>query len=101
LGPGFLESVYHNAMKNELELQNIPFETEKEIKIVYKNKEVGLHRFDILIDNKIIIELKAISKITDIHRAQIMSYLKAARLNVGLIINFAKDIIEIKRVVKE
>jgi GxxExxY protein len=101
LGPGFIESVYHNAMENEMELQDIPFETEKTIRIFYKNEEVGLHRVDLLIDNKIVIELKAVYDISDIHVSQVISYLKATKLNVGLIINFSKNKIDIQRIVKE
>ena len=99
LGPGFIEIIYHNAMKKELELQNIPFETEKGIIITYKNEQVGLHRLDLLINNEIIVELKAVKEITDVHLSQIISYLKATELNVGLILNFSKPKIDIKRVV--
>ena len=99
LGPGFIESIYHNAMKKELEIQSIPFETEKEIIIKYKNEQVGLHRLDLLINNKIIVELKAVKEITDIHLSQIISYLKATGLSVGLILNFSKPKIDIKRVI--
>ena len=99
LGPGFIEIIYHNAMKKELDIQNIPFETEKEIIIKYKNEQVGLHRLDLLINNDIIVELKAVKEITDVHLSQIISYLKATGLNVGLILNFSKPKIDIKRVV--
>ena len=99
LGPGFIEIIYHNAMKKELDIQNIPFETEKEIIIKYKNEQVGLHRLDLLINNDIIVELKAVKEITDVHLSQIISYLKATGLNVGLILNFSKPKIDIKRVI--
>ncbi len=99
LGPGFIESIYHNAMKKELTLQNIPFETEKEIKIVYKDDEIGEHRLDLVINNEIIVELKAVKEIADVHLAQVLSYLKASGLHIGLILNFSKSKIDIKRVV--
>lgn len=99
LGPGFLESIYHNAMKKELGLRNIPFETEKEIKIIYKDEQMGEHRIDLVVNNEIIVELKAVKKIADIHLAQVISYLKASELHIGLILNFSKSKVEIKRVV--
>ena len=67
--------------------------------IKYLGVEVGLHRLDLLIENQIIIELKAVKELTDIHFAQLRSYLKATGLNVGLLFNFAKPTLEIKRVV--
>ncbi|UCH87988.1 MAG: GxxExxY protein [Thermoplasmata archaeon] len=98
LGPGFIESVYHNALKKELELKEIPFETEKEIKINYKNNEVGTHRLDLIIEDQIIVELKAVENISKVHIAQVISYMKATGLGITLILNFSKTKVEIRRI---
>ncbi len=98
LGPGFVEIIYHNALKYELNLQNIPFETEKGIEIYYKDKLVGLHRLDLLVNNEIVVELKAMKDILSGHISQVVSYLKATKIKTGLILNFSKPRLEIKRV---
>ena len=99
LGPGFLESIYEQALKVELVEHDIHYDSQKDIKIKYLGVEVGLHRLDLLIENQIIIELKAVKELTDIHFAQLRSYLKATGLKVGLLFNFAKPTLDIKRVV--
>ena len=99
LGPGFLENIYEEALKIELSKNQIKFETQKEVKIEYREIEIGTHRLDMIVENQIIIELKAIRELTDVHFAQIRSYLKATALKVGLLLNFAKPTLEIKRVV--
>jgi len=99
LGHGFLENIYEEALKIEFGTHNITFENQKEIKIKYLDTQIGLHRLDLVVENKIIVELKAVKELTDIHFAQLRSYLKAANLKVGLLLNFAKPTIEIKRVV--
>ena len=99
LGPGFLENIYEQALKVELAEHDIHYDSQKDIKIKYLRVEVGLHRLDLLIENQIIIELKAVKELTDIHFAQLRSYLKATGLKVGLLFNFAKPTLEIKRVV--
>ncbi|MHC5038390.1 MAG: GxxExxY protein [Planctomycetota bacterium] len=88
LGPGFLESVYERALCHELEIQNIRFERQKEISIEYKGLEIAGHRIDILIGERLILELKAVEEIAPIHEAQLLSYLKSTELRAGLIINF-------------
>ena len=99
LGPGFLEAIYEEALKVELSEQSMRYDSQKEIKIEYLGVEIGVHRFDLLIEKKIIVELKAVKELTDIHFAQLRSYLKAAGLKVGLLLNFAKPTLEIRRVV--
>jgi GxxExxY protein len=74
-------------------------ESQKEIKIEYLDVAVGLHRLDLIVENKLIIELKAVKEFSDIHFAQLRSYLKATGLKVGLLLNFAKPTLDIKRVV--
>lgn len=72
---------------------------QKEIKVKFDEHLIGFQRVDLMVENKVIIELKAVSEINNIHKAQLLSYLKAAEKEVGLILNFAKPIIEIKRIV--
>jgi GxxExxY protein len=99
LGPGYIESIYEEALKVEFARRKINFEHQKEIKIYYRGVNVGKHRLDLLVENEIIVELKAIKELTDIHFAQILSYLIATRLKVGLLMNFSKPTLEVKRVV--
>ena len=99
LGPGFLEAIYEEALKVELSEQSMHYDSQKEIKIEYLGVEIGVHRLDLLVEKKIIVELKAVKELTDIHFAQLRSYLKAAGLRVGLLLNFAKPTLEIRRVV--
>ena len=98
LGPGFIESVYQNALKKELELRQLDFEEEKQIKIMYKDTEVGHHRMDLVVNDEVVVELKAVEDISRVHVAQAISYLKATNIRVGLILNFAKSKIDIRRV---
>jgi GxxExxY protein len=99
LGPGFLESIYHNALKIELEKRNLLFETEKVVIIKYEGEVVGEHRLDLVMKDEVVVELKAVHDISDAHFSQIISYLKATSKKVGLIINFSKSTIDIKRTV--
>lgn len=101
LGCGFLESVYQEALEMELKYQNIPFESQKEIKISYRDKELQ-HYFiaDLVCYDKIIIELKSVKNLDDIHRAQLLNYLKATNLKLGILVNFsAHPKVEIERIV--
>lgn len=99
LGPGFLESVYHRAMKVALRNRTMLYESEKEITIVFEGEDVGTHRIDLLVGSEIIIELKAVKALEDIHFAQLRSYLKATGLHVGLLMNFNSPTLVVKRVV--
>ena len=99
LGPGFLESIYQIALPIQLRKDGLNVETQKEIKIYYDGHEIGIHRLDLMVENEIIIELKAVKEFNDSHIAQVMSYLKATGLKVGLLLNFAKATLGIKRVV--
>jgi len=99
LGPGFLENIYEEAVKVELSEHGLQFEFQKEIKVEYLGVEVGVHRLDLVVEDKIIVELKAVKELTDIHFAQLLSYLKATGLKVGLLLNFAKPTLEVRRVV--
>jgi GxxExxY protein len=98
LGPGFLESIYRKSLMIELEKTGLKCETEKEIIICYENQKVGNHRLDILVENKIIIELKTVEELNKAHYAQIKSYLKGAGLEIGLLVNFSKEMADYRRV---
>ena len=99
LGPGFLELVYENALSIEFESCDVPYEKQWEIPIFYKNEEVGKHRLDMFVFNRFVVELKAIKEVTNEHFAIVRSYLKAVGQKHGLILNFSKPTLEIKRVI--
>ena len=99
LGPGFLENIYEEALKVELSEHDFHFDAQKEIIIEYLAVVVGLHRLDLVVENTVIVELKAVKELTDIHFAQLRSYLKATGLKVGLLLNFSKPTLEVRRVV--
>lgn len=99
LGPGFLESIYENAFIIELQKQNLKFKQQKEVIIKYDGLEVGRHRLDLIVEDTIIVELKAVKNIEDVHFAIVKSYLKALGKEHGLIINFSKKVLEVKRVI--
>jgi len=88
LGPGFMEAVYEEALCVELELRGIPFIRQAPITVSFKNRTVGEGRVDLLVADKLIVELKAVDRLSVIHTAQILSYMKAAECKLGLIINF-------------
>ena len=99
LGPGFLESVYENALIIELHKQNLKVERQREVTIKYDEIEVGRHRLDLIVDDTIVVELKAVKNVEDFHFAIVKSYLKALGKEHGLIINFSKPVLEVKRVI--
>ena len=89
LGPGLLESAYESCLAHELTLRGLPFDRQVELPIVYKNERVDCgFRLDLLVDDVVIVELKAIDKLLPIHEAQLMTYLKLSKRRVGLLINF-------------
>ena len=99
LGPGFLESLYEEALAHELEPRNITFERQKAFTVSYKDRVVGTHRLDLVIDGKIALELKAVSSLTDVFKQQTLSYLRAADLRLGILINFGASRVESTRIV--
>jgi GxxExxY protein len=99
LGPGFLESIYENSMKVALRKRGLEFEYQQEVRVNYEGEEVGLHRLDLVVQKEIILELKAIKALEDVHFAQVRSYLKATGLHVGLLLNFNAPTLIIKRIV--
>ncbi|MBS1810148.1 MAG: GxxExxY protein [Acidobacteria bacterium] len=100
LGFGFLEKVYENALLVAFRLVGIKAEQQVPIKVYFKGVIVGEYIADILVEDKIILELKSQDKITDVHRAQTLNYLKATNLKVALILNFGKRSLEHERLVR-
>ena len=98
LGYGFLEKVYENAMFIELEKQGLFCERQEAIKVYYKNELVGDYYADIIVENKVIIELKAVEKIIKKHEVQLVNYLKATDIEVGLLLNFGSEPQIVRRV---
>ena len=88
LGPGYAEALYERAMAIELRHRNIPFNEQVTIQVGYRGEMVGEGRIDLLVQNDLIVELKAIDTLAPIHTAQVVSYLKATGKNLGLLINF-------------
>ena len=99
LGPGFLESVYESALAKELAARKIHFKTQDRLKVMYKGESMGKFRTDILVENKVVIEIKALSHLTSEHTAQAIHYLTATRKKLALLINFGAPRIAVKRVI--
>ena len=88
LGPGYLEGVYEEALVVELGLRGVLFERQKPIAVTYKGHNVGEGRVDLLVGDELLVELKAVEALAPIHKAQLLSYLKATGCHLGLLINF-------------
>jgi GxxExxY protein len=99
LGPGFTEDIYENAFICELGFQYIPYEQQKPIFITYKGQRVGNYRLDLVIDGKIILELKAVTALTELFKQHVLSYLKETDLRLGILINFGALRVEHHRVI--
>ncbi len=98
LGNGFQEVVYQRALAVELQRQGLSFQREFEMTIFYTNVQVGTRRIDFFVEGKIMVELKAITMLEDVHLAQAKNYLEAYNLSVGLLLNFGSVSLEFKRV---
>ena len=99
LGPGFLEKVYENALLIELRSRGLKAEAQVSIKVLYKDDVVGEYIADILVEDSVIVELKTVESLEKIHEAQLLNYLKATGLNIGMLVNFRHPKAEIKRLV--
>lgn len=100
LGCGFLERVYQDALEIEFQERGIPYEREKEIRIMYKGRPLGNpYRADFVCYGRIIVELKAVSETTGVHRAQILNYLKATKMKLGILANFGERFLAPERIV--
>ena len=99
LGSAYEEKLYQRALYLEFQRAKLKFEREKEINVNYGNVTIGKKKLDFIVDDKVVVELKKVEAIDKVHIAQVVSYLKTLNLNVGLILNFGKSKLEIKRVV--
>ncbi len=98
LGPGFNESIYHNAFKMALEDQGLNYQTEKSFKVLFQGKDVGKMRVDLSIEDKVIVEIKSLTgDIPTVFELQVLSYLKASGYKIGLLINFGNKSCQIRR----
>jgi len=98
LGNGFQEVIYQRALDIEMKLAHIEFAREMEMSIFYRDFEIGTRRVDFFIENKVMVEIKAITKLEDVHLAQAMNYQEAYKMEIGLLINFGSKSLEFKRV---
>ena len=96
-----MERIYEKALRQEFLRNKINFEFQKQIKVKYKDTELGIQQIDFLIEDEIVLEIKAVSEINNINKAQLISYLKTIDKRVGLVLNFAREKLEIKRVVNK
>jgi len=100
LGPRFIEKIYHAALKIAFNQEGLKYETEKRFEVYYQDKKVGTLIVDLVIENKVIFEIKAITgNIPDVFKYQVLSYLKASNLKVGLLVNFGNKSCQVKRFV--
>ncbi len=101
LGPGFQEAIYEEAFAGELEQLSIAFERQKAFSVPYKQRIVGEGRTDFLVEGALVVEIKAVERLMPVHKAQVISYLKATRCTLGLLINFNETLLKtgIQRIV--
>ena len=97
LGNGFQELIYQRALEIEFRKENIQYARELEMPIIYEEQEIGSRRVDFLVENEVLVELKALIKMEDVHLAQGLNYLVAYKLDKGLLINFGAQSLEVKR----
>ena len=98
LGNGFQEVIYQRALSIEMKMQGIEHEREKEMPLQYKDFDVGTRRVDFFVNEKVMVEIKALTKLEDVHLAQAMNYVEAYNMEIGLLINFGAKSLEFKRV---
>ena len=98
LGNGFQEVIYQSALEIEFPYHNLAFEREKEMSIYYRGQEIGTRRVDFFVEKLIMVELKAVIQLEDVHLAQAMNYLEAYKMEIGLLINFGARSLQFKRV---
>jgi GxxExxY protein len=101
LGPGYLESIYRRAMCIELESRGLVYDVERPIRVSYRGIEIPGQRVDLIVEGLIVVELKSVTRLDDVHRAQLISYLKTTGLRGGLLINFRVPVLSrgLKRLV--
>jgi GxxExxY protein len=101
LGNGFQEVIYQRALALEMEKQGVGFAREVEMPIFYHDVEIGTRRVDFLIEEKVMVELKALTKMEDVHLAQALNYLEAFQLEIGLLLNFGSKSLQFRRLTME
>jgi GxxExxY protein len=101
LGPGFLESIYRKALLHERQLRGMATQSELRVEVDYKNQIVGRHRLDLIVEGTVVVELKAVARITPVHMAQILSYMTALGVDRGLVFNFGEDSLRWKRIINK
>jgi GxxExxY protein len=101
VGPGYLEALYQNALCIELGARSVAYELQRVINVTYRGRPIGTHRVDLIVQGLVIVELKAVEALVPAHRRQVVSYLKASKLRLGLLINFSEELLKhgVKRVV--
>lgn len=99
LGNGFQEVIYQRALEIEMGFQGLLFEREKELPIFYRGQNIGTRRVDFFVDGKVMVELKAIIELEDVHLAQAKNYLEAYKMEVGLLVNFGAKSLQFKRLI--
>lgn len=101
IGPGLLESIYEKALCYELEQKGLSFKTQVTIPIIYKGFNLGEHRLDLVVEEAVIVELKAVDKVMPVYEAQLLSYLRLTNMKLGLLINFNTEVLRkgIKRII--
>src|SRR3990170_4308036 len=99
LGTGFLEKVYEAALAQELTNRGVPVRCQAEIRVRYKGREVGVYYADLLVDDNVVCEIKAVESLSRAHEAQLLHYLKATGIKVGLLLNFGSRRLQVKRMV--
>lgn len=98
LGNGFQEVIYQRALEIEMHLADMQFSRELEMPVFYRESEIGTRRVDFFVEGKIMVEIKAIIKLEDVHLAQAMNYLEAYKMEIGLLLNYGAKSLEFKRV---
>ncbi len=97
LGPGFLEAIYQRAVRLELQKRRMSFECQKRVALSYNGVSIGEHVLDLVVDERVVVELKAVKDLMDQHEAQVISYLRASGLPLGLLINFSRPRLQHRR----
>lgn len=100
LGPGFLEKTYAHALRVALEMGGVPYVAECDVPLIFAGRSVGSYRVDLIVAGQIVVELKAVRRLEELHFAQLRAYLTATGLQVGLLLNFNAPILTVKRVVR-
>lgn len=98
LGPGLLEGLYHRAFAVELSQSGIRHDVERPVVLTYAGVEIGTQRLDIVVEDRLVVELKAVEALSRLHRAQLLSYLRATRIRIGLLMNFNSEVLTVKRI---